>query len=259
MTVAVIVQARVNSSRLPGKVLLPLGTQSVLGHVLERCATIPGSDVLCCAVPEGTADDPVAAEAERCGARVFRGSENDVLDRYARAAAWLRASVVMRVTSDCPLIDPVLCGEVLAFVTRDGADYACNNLRPSWPHGLDCEAMKASWLARAAAEAKRPSEREHVTPFIRNHKECEISNLAGPGGEATEHRWTLDTPADLEFLTEMFRRLPEGPKGWSWRAAMAVVEADPGMLALNAGQDRYAGIKKSLAQDSAHGFAPAVQ
>lgn len=254
MTAVAIVQARQGSSRLPGKVLMALGEKTVLAHVLERCAAIPGIDLVCCAVPEGAADDAVAAEAARAGAKVFRGSETDVLERYAGAAAWLRADVVMRVTSDCPMIDPQLCGAVLELVTRDGADYACNNQPPSWPHGLDCEAMTAAWLHRAAREAARPSEREHVTPFIRNHPDCRRLNLAAPC-DMSAHRWTLDTPDDLAFMRAVFPRLPAGPSGWKWREALAVVNRDPSLSQLNAGHDRLAGLKKSLAQDVAHGFA----
>ena len=254
MITAVIVQARFRSTRLPGKVLRRIGSQSVLAHVLERCAAIPGADVICCAAPEGKADDAIAEEATRCGVRVFRGSEDDVLDRYARAAVSLNAAVVLRVTSDCPMIDPALCGEVLALRARRNADYACNNLPPSWPLGLDCEALTAEWLARAAREAKRPSEREHVTPFVRNHPDSRKVNLAGPGGALVEQRWTLDTEPDFTFLTAVFARLPAGRAGWNWRAALAAVTADPALARLNAGQDRYAGLKKSLAEDSARGF-----
>lgn len=254
MSAAVIVQARQGSSRLPGKVLMPLGGQTVLAHVLQRCAAIPGADVVCCAVPEGPADDAVAAEAGRAGAKVFRGSETDVLDRYARAAAWLGADVVMRVTSDCPMIDPQLCGAVLELVMLDGADYASNNQPPTWPHGLDCEAMTGAWLARAAREAKRPSEREHVTPYVRNHPDCRRLNIGAPG-DLTAYRWTLDTPDDLAFMQAVFPRLPVGPDGWRWRAALAVVNRDPSLGKLNAGHDRLAGLKKSLAEDAAHGFA----
>lgn len=255
MTAAVIVQARRGSSRLPGKVLLPLGDRTVLGEVLTRCAAIPGIDVICCAVPEGSNDDGVAAEATRWGARVFRGSESDVLDRYAKAAAWIGADVVMRVTSDCPMMDPEVCGDVLDLVVHGGADYACNNQPPRWPHGLDCEAMTGAWLARAAHEANKPSEREHVTPFIRNHSGCRRKNLSGPGGETVTHRWTLDTPDDLAFMRAMFERLPAGRAGWSWRAALRVVESQPQIAAINAGHDRDAGLKKSLAEDAARGFA----
>lgn len=160
----VIVQARIGSSRLPGKVLMRLGDRTVLAHVLERCLAICGIDVVCCAVPDGPADDRVAEEARRSGAEVFRGSETDVLDRYYRAAATFRLDVILRVTADCPLLDPGVCGDVLSLRSAAGADYVCNNLPPSWPHGLDCEAMTFAWLERAAHEASQPYEREHVTP-----------------------------------------------------------------------------------------------
>ena len=154
---AVIVQARMSSTRLPGKVMLELAGRSVLSHVLERCQAIPGTDVVCCATVTGRDGDPIAAEAESCGAAVFRGKEMDVLDRYYRAAQSLKASTILRVTSDCPVIDPQICGRVLDLLHREEADYACNNMPPSWPHGLDCEAFSFAWLERAAREAKRPS------------------------------------------------------------------------------------------------------
>jgi spore coat polysaccharide biosynthesis protein SpsF (cytidylyltransferase family) len=110
MVAAVIVQARMASTRLPGKVLKPLRDGTVLREVLRRCRAIPGVDIVCCAVPESAANDPVAREAESCDAAVHRGHDTDVLDRYAGAARVLAADTVMRVTSDCPLIDPGLCG-----------------------------------------------------------------------------------------------------------------------------------------------------
>lgn len=252
----VIVQARMGSTRLPGKVMLELAGQTVLAHVLERCAAVPGADLVCCATVEGPDGDPVAAEAERCGAHVFRGSEDDVLDRYHQAAKEQDAAIVLRVTSDCPLIDPAVCGEVLALRAREEADYACNNMPPSWPHGLDCEAFSFTWLERAAKEARKPSEREHVTPFIRNHPASRKANLAGPGGASVHHRWTLDTPADLDFLRALCARMPAGRQGWDYRVPLALVEQDPALAAINAGQDRDAGLKKSLAADAAMGQAP---
>lgn len=254
MTTAIIVQARMGSTRLPGKVLLPLAGRTVLAHVLERCAAIPGIDVVCCATVAGADGDPVAQEAERCGAVVFRGSEIDVLDRYYQAAHCLHADVVMRVTSDCPLIDPALCGQVLQRLS-DGADYACNNLPPSWPVGLDCEAFAFAWLERAAQEARRPSEREHVTPYLRNHPNVRIVNVAGPGGRCVEHRWTLDTAADLAFLEALFAVLPSGRAGWDYRVPLAIVEGAPALTAINAGQDRYEGLRRSLQDDVRCGYA----
>ena len=245
----VISQARLGSTRLPGKVLMNLAEQTVLRHVVERCAAIPGIDAVCCAVPDLAQDDPVAQEALKCGALVSRGPELDVLARYAIAARETGATIVMRITSDCPVIDPAVAGEVLRLVTEGGADYACNNLPPSFPHGLDCEAFRADWLLRADAEAVLPSEREHVTPWLRNHPTLRRSVLQGPGAGTTHHRWTLDTPDDLDFLRALFARLPAGPAGWDYRVPLAIAEADPALVAINAGHDRDAGLKKSLLAD----------
>jgi spore coat polysaccharide biosynthesis protein SpsF len=255
MRIAVIIQARMASTRLPGKVLMDLGGRTVLARVIERARAIPGADVVVCAVPEGAADDPVAAEAARAGAVVTRGSESDVLDRYWRAAQSIGADAVMRVTSDCPLIDPEICGQLIALWREASADYGSINTPPAWPHGLECEIFSFAWLERAAREAVKPSEREHVSPFIRNHPEARQVNLAGPGPQTVRHRWTLDHPDDLAFLRALWARLPPGPAGWSWRVPFAIVEADPALAAINAGHDRLEGLNKSLAQDLRAGFA----
>jgi len=249
MTTAVIVQARMTSTRLPGKVLMKLAGKSVLYHVLARCRAIVGVDAVCCAVPNTRESGPVVAEAERLGVGVFRGSERDVLDRYYQAAKILDADVVMRVTSDCPLIDPALCTDMLSLRAREQADYACNNMPPSWPHGLDCEAVTYAWLERSAREARKKYEREHVTQYVRNHPEARKANLPGPGGTAVDHRWTLDTLADLKFLQALFTRLPAGPEGWGWRVPFAIVEAEPELSLINTGQDHHERLKKSMAEE----------
>lgn len=256
MRVAMIIQARMGSTRLPGKVLLDLGGRSVLWRVIERARAIKGVDVVVCAVPDEGADDPVAREAERAGAVVTRGSQADVLDRYYRAALTVRADAVMRVTSDCPLIDPEICDDLISLWRCSGADYGCINDPPSWPHGLECEIFSFAWLEKAAREAKRPSEREHVSPFIRNHPEARKVNLPGPGAETVRHRWTLDHSDDLTFLRSLWARLPDGPEAWSWRRPFALVEADPALAAINAGHERLEGLNKSLAEDASAGFAP---
>ena len=243
----VIIQARIGSSRLPGKVMMPLGSKTVLAHVIERCHAITGIDAVCCAIPDGLADNVVAAEAWRAGAQVFRGAEADVLERYWRAAVWLRLDVVLRVTADCPLLDPAVCADVLALRQATGADYACNNQPPSWPHGLDCEAFTFTALNRAARDAFRPWQREHVTPWLREDEATVRANLAMPGEPADHHRWTLDTAQDLEFLREVVWRLPDGRAGWDYRCVLGVVAAEPALFAINAGQDRWEGLKRSMA------------
>ena len=254
MRVATIIQARMGSTRLPGKVLEDLGGRTVLWRVIERARTIPGCDVVVCAAPDSEDDDAVAMEALRAGAVVTRGSMGDVLDRYYRAAIAVEAEAVMRITSDCPLIDPAVCGQLIARWMESGAHYGSINMPPTWPHGLECEVFSYAWLERAARAAVKPSDREHVSPFIREHPDARRMNMPGPGPETVRHRWTLDHADDLTFLRAIWPRLPEGPAGWAWRIPFAIVEADPALEAINAGHDRLEGYNKSLAEDQRAGF-----
>ncbi|NJL50247.1 MAG: NTP transferase domain-containing protein [Blastochloris sp.] len=223
MTTAVIVQARMGSTRLPGKVLLPLAGHTVLEEVLRRCRAIPGADVVVCAIPEDQHDDVLVAPAERAGAVVVRGSATDVLARYALAAEAVGADTIMRVTSDCPLIDPTLCGEVLDLLATKRADYAANNMPPGFPHGLDCEACTAATLKRANEAATTAYEREHVTPWMRTHQSVQRASLRGPGGDLVDQRWTLDYVEDLVFLDRLFAIMPKAPaiRPWADVAAFA--------------------------------------
>ena len=233
MTTAIIVQARLGSLRLPGKILRPLGRHTPLHYVLTRCARIPGADLVVCAVPEGAENDAVAAYALYCGAAVVRGSETDLLDRHLQAARAVGASTVMRITSDCPLIDPALCGEVLRALTESGADYACNNLPPLWPHGLDCEAFPVERLAEAAREATECHDREHVTPWIRRHPGLRRISVDGPGGGAERHRWTLDYPEDYDFLCALWAAMGEQAGAADAREIVAALRAHPEIAAIN--------------------------
>jgi spore coat polysaccharide biosynthesis protein SpsF len=230
---ACIIQARVGSTRLPGKVLETLGDAPVLEHVLRRCQAIDGIDEVVCATVGGADGDAVAALAENLDIAVYRGPERDVLARYHGAAHAVGADVVMRVTSDCPLIDPEICAAVLKLRREAEADYAANNMPPSWPHGLDCEVFTVDALDEAAATAVAPEDHEHVTPWIRRNRAYHRVNLAGPGGEVVTQRWTLDYPEDLAFLRAVYERLPGGCAGRSWRAALAVVDREPQLALIN--------------------------
>ena len=182
----------------------------MLEHVLHRCRHIAGADVVCCAIPAESKSNAVAQIAEQAGAVVYRGDEHDVLDRYYRAAQLVKAGIVMRITSDCPLIDPEICDRVLRLRSQSSADYASNNMPRSGPHGLDCEAFTFSILERAAGEASDSQSREHVTPWIRAHPQLARVNLADePSG--TDLRWTLDYPEDLAFFRALFEHLPAWP------------------------------------------------
>ncbi|MBM3394883.1 MAG: spore coat polysaccharide biosynthesis protein F [Betaproteobacteria bacterium] len=232
-TTAIIVQARMTSTRLPGKVMMDLAGHTVLAHVLHRCAAIPGTVRVCCAVPSGEIHDPIAKEAERAGAIVHRGSETDVLDRYFRAAQALQVDAVLRVTSDCPLIDPGLCARVMRPVTEGEADYACNNMPVSWPRGLDCEAFTVGALAKAAKEARELDDREHVTPWLRRNPVLRKTNVPGPGGVALGMRWTLDFPEDYEFFVRLFRELPPWPSIPATGAVISLLDSRPEISEIN--------------------------
>jgi spore coat polysaccharide biosynthesis protein SpsF len=233
MRTAVIVQARTGSTRLPGKVLKPLAGHTVLEEVLTRCSAIPGADVVVCAIPTLDEDDALIPVAKRSGAVVARGSTEDVLSRYRVAAESVGADVIMRVTSDCPLIDPDVCGELLRLRSEKRADYACNNMPVSFPHGLDCESFTIEALRRADKHASTQEDREHVTPWLRRAPEVLRASLHGPGGLTTDHRWTLDYPEDYDFLCAVFASLEMSPMP-PWTKVAAEIEARPDLRAINA-------------------------
>lgn len=229
---AVIVQARYGSTRLPGKVLEKIAGHTVLEHVLHRCTAIRGVNVVCCATPASSENEPVARAAAEFGAAVYRGDEHDVLDRYYRAAQQVEADIVMRVTSDCPLIDPDICSDVLHLREQQSADYACNNMPRTGPHGLDCEAFTFAALQRAALEAKEPYSREHVTPWLRSNPQLARANLRAHGG--ADLRWTLDYPEDLSFFRALFTLLPPWPEIVSTPAIIRLLGEHPEIAQINA-------------------------
>lgn len=233
MTTAVIVQARMGSSRLPGKVMEQIEGRTVLEHVLERCGAIKGCDKVVCAVPAADASKPLLAVARACGAEVFRGSEQDVLSRYLGAARQVGADIIMRVTSDCPLIDPDVCGAVLALRQSENADYAANNMPRSFPHGLDCEAFTTAALAEADATTRDPYDREHVTPWLRRAPHLRRANYTSGNPALEANRWTLDYPEDLAFFRAVFAALPKGSHG-TMADVLGVLAAHSEIVAINA-------------------------
>src|SRR6185369_8871649 len=212
-TVAII-QARFGSTRLPGKVLKPLGHVQgrqgiVLDHAIQRCRAIPSIDAVVIATTDREEDGAIVAAAERAGALVHRGSSEDVLSRYAGAAKRSAADVVLRVTSDCPLIDPGICERVIRLRAEMRADYASNNMPRLYPHGLDCEVFTREALDRADCAATAPYDREHVTPWLRRAADITRTSLIGPGWPAVQQRWTLDFPEDYDFFAALFPVLPQ--------------------------------------------------
>ena len=212
MKVLAITQARVGSSRLPKKVLLPLGNDTLLGTHLERLKKAASLDIIFVATTEENESDQIARIANEKGVLYFKGSTNDVLDRFYKAALQHTPEYIVRITSDCPLIDPQLLDKVVESAINGGYDYYTNILVEDFPDGQDIEVMKMSALTHAWQNAAKPSEREHVTPFIRNN--CDFNG--GDLFKAADHkapdnynqvRMTVDEPADLEVMAWLIHSL----------------------------------------------------
>lgn len=214
LEVLCVIQARTGSTRLPAKVLADVGRRPLLGLMLDRL-TPPPADRLVVATSDNPRDQTVADIAGDRGVEVVRGPEADVLQRFVGALEAHPAEHVVRLTADCPLSDPELIRATVQRHIEAQADYTSNVIPRTFPKGLDVEVITASALRTAAAEATDPAEREHVTPFLYRHPErFRLANLRHDQPLGQE-RWTVDTPADLEFVREVVGLLgPRWDAGW---------------------------------------------
>ncbi len=235
--VIAVIQARTNSERLPRKVLMPLGGRPVIDHVIiaVKGATLIDSVVLATTVQ--ACDDELAAAGERMGVRVFRGSENDVLGRFVEALECDNADVVIRITADNPLLDPLVIDRVVQEFLRGGCDYASNNLERSWPRGMDTEVFTRHALDRAHREGLLPEHREHVTIYMRTNPDTfRLRNVSAPVDETCpELRLSLDTKEDYVLLQKVFDALWTPGGTVSAKSVVAWLKAHPEVAALNAG------------------------
>lgn len=238
MKVVGIIQARMKSTRLPGKVLKTLGGETVLAHVIARLRAATNIDEVVVATSTGRNDDPLETEARDCGAEVFRGSEKDVLSRYYEAARLFHADAIVRITADCPLLDPDLVRQMVArfHASRTGGkklDYLSNALTRSYPRGLDAEVFTFSALEKAHLAATQSYEREHVTPYIYQHSANFIIEEFVGNMDFSFHRWTLDTPEDYEFLSAVFDLLGTAAKRAGMHAVLDELEKHPELIRIN--------------------------
>jgi len=230
--VVAVIQARMGSTRLPGKVLLDLSGRTVLARVVRRASRAALVDEVVVATSVAPGDDPIVEECERLGVACFRGSEQDVLKRYHETAAACRADVVVRITADCPLIDPEVTDRVVGAFFEHEPDYASNILRRTYPRGLDTEVMLRATLARAFQEATEPYQRTHVTPYIYQHPES-FRLLAVTGSrDESAHRWTVDSPDDLALIRAVYQRMG-GDDAFSWLDVCRLFEQEPWLADLN--------------------------
>jgi spore coat polysaccharide biosynthesis protein SpsF len=242
-----IIQARMGSSRLPGKVLADVAGAPLLARMVERVRRAHTLSAVVVATPEGPADAPVRALAARLGIGCFAGSEEDVLARYAGAAERFGADPVVRLTADCPLVDPELIDRCVERFREGAFDHVA--LGGEFPDGLDTEVVATAVLRRAHAEARLASEREHVTPWIWKRPERFRCAVVAFPRACAGWRWTVDEPADLAFVRAVYDRLHRPGHVFGWRDVAALVDREPALMALNAGIERNAGYRRSLERD----------
>ena len=241
-----IVQARMGSTRAPNKVLADIAGKPMLAHVLERTAR-SRVDAVVVATTGKPEDDVLARWVPDSGlADVFRGSEHDVLDRFWRAARHAHADVIVRVTADDPLKDPQVIDRALSLLEADASlDYVSNTLNPTFPEGLDIEVFSFAALDRARSEATLASEREHVTPYIWKHPELfRVLNFEHDE-DLSSWRWTVDKPADIDFMCKVFGAFPPGDP-MPYQAVIDYVRLHPEVAAINSGTARNEGYAQSL-------------
>ena len=234
MRSVIIVQARMGSSRLPGKVLLSAAGKSLLEIELGRLQQCRLPDALCVATTESRQDDPIVNLCQSLEIPCFRGSEEDVLSRYYEAARFMQAEEVIRITADCPLIDPDIVDAVIEKRRNTQADYASNTLKRSFPRGLDSECFSFASLSAAHNEAKEPWEREHVTPFIYGRPARFSMASLESGQDESRHRWTVDTQEDFQLITLILGHFAEKLLSFRTADVLRLLKENPVWFAINA-------------------------
>jgi spore coat polysaccharide biosynthesis protein SpsF len=249
MIVAVL-QARLGSTRLPGKVLKPLLGEPMLGRQLERLQRAKSIDRLVVATSVDQRDDAIEAFCRGVGVACSRGSVNDVLDRCFRAVVPHNPDLVMRLTGDCPLTDPDVIDGLADFFWAGRYDYASNTLKPTWPDGLDAELMKFECMEAAWREATLRSEREHVTPFIYKHPERFKLGSYENDRDLSSLRWTVDEPEDFALISKIYEALYLRHPEFTTHDVLELLRGSAELISMNAGFERNEGYLRSLLRDT---------
>jgi len=233
MTVVAIIQARMTSSRLPGKVLMDLAGRPMLDRVVRRAQAARRVDAVWVACTTGRADDPIARWCETNGVSVFRGSESDVLGRFVAAAEAAKAAIIVRLTADCPLLDPAVIDATIAALDEAGGscDYAANVLERSYPRGLDTEVFTRDALDRMDRIGTSAAAREHVTiPARLEAPEAFRVRSVRAEVDASDLRWTVDTADDLAFVRRVYQALELGERIRSYQEIVTWCRADESQM-----------------------------
>lgn len=249
MSTLAILQVRLSSTRLPGKVLKPILGRPMLGLHIERLRRTKTLNRLVVATGDDIEDDAIEALCDEIGVDCFRGSLDDVLDRCYRCAQAYGPTHIARLTGDCPLADPDIIDRVVSLHLKGGYDYTSNILPPTWPDGMDVEVMRFACLAEAHAEAELPSEREHVTPFIRNRPERYRHGNLNNDRDLSAHRLTVDEPEDFEKIRRIYETLYLQKPDFSINDVLTLLDDNDELSELNAHIARNEGTSRSESKD----------
>lgn len=249
MKIVAIIQARMGSTRLPGKVMKEIAGRPMLRHIIDRVKRAELISGIVVATTTAKIDQPIVKLADDSRSGSYAGSEADVLDRYYQAAREFAVDVIVRITADCPLVDPRVLDMVIRRYLEGGCDYVTNTLKLTYPDGLDVEVFSCAALERAWKEARLASEREHVTPYIRNNPEkFRLANV-----ERTEDlshiRWSVDENQDLEFVRQVYEHLYQEGHVFYMEDVLKLLEKYPALKQINQGIVINEGYAKSLRED----------
>jgi spore coat polysaccharide biosynthesis protein SpsF (cytidylyltransferase family) len=243
-----MIQARTGSRRFPRKVLSKIENKPMIWHVINRVKQVKGVDQIILVTTKRPQDNVLTRIAKNTGILYFRGYTYDVLSRYYKCALGCVADPIIRITSDCPLIDPTLVEKMLKFYKENNYDYVTNTLRPTFPDGLDVEILSFRTLEKIAHKARLPSDREHVTSYIRNHpNEFRIFNYENKNN-LSDLRWTVDEKMDLKLVRAIYAKMR--PRlVFPMEDVMRIISKNPEILQINSGINRNEGYLKSLKKD----------
>ncbi|MDD5031513.1 MAG: glycosyltransferase family protein [Patescibacteria group bacterium] len=251
-----IIQARYGSNRLPGKVLLPLGGKTVIEQVISRVGQAKkidhrqgGTGKIILATTTKEEDDALEKICPKAGVDCFRGSEDDVLDRYYQAAKKFKAENIIRITGDCPLIDPEIIDKVVDLYEKSGVDYATNVIPPTFPDGLDTEIFSFAALEKAWRETNLASQREHVTIYLWQNPEIFKQIHLKNDINLSKRRWVLDNPEDYEFMKLVYSKLYPAKPNFNLADLLKFFADNPEIEKINNMIKRNEGLKKSLEED----------
>ena len=245
MTVLGVLQARMTSSRFPGKVLADLQGEPMIVRQIERLWRSQLMDGLVVATSVDASDDPLVEVLQWLPdpVPVVRGSLDDVLSRFVAVMDEYQPDVVVRLTADCPLASPAVIDKVISAFVESGADYVSNTMTPTYPDGLDVEVVRASVLREVASVAVDPPEREHVTLGVyRRHEQYRVENVAGPV-DLSALRWTVDTPEDLAFVRRVYAELYPANPAFDVEDVLALLEREPSLSRTSADAERNAALE----------------